>query len=115
MKFIDYYEHQNAKSRSASLGASVPLPRNGNENEDYLVAVNEIAWHGFGVPLGLNDVATEGVWRDNNGNRVTYTNWRSGQPDGGDYVFMYTWMNDGTWADHYETDNRPIVCEIEPN
>ena len=60
LKLIGKYDLQYAKSRCASLGASVPLPRNRNENEDYRVAFEELV-SGYDVALGLNDVANEGV------------------------------------------------------
>ena len=114
LKRIGDYELQEAKSRCAKCGASVPLPRNRNENEDYRVAFEEL--DSTFVALGLNDVATEGVWRDNNGNRVTYTNWDSGQPnnyDGNqDYVGMSTGLW-GKWWDERATITSSIVCEIE--
>ena len=111
LKYIGSYELQDAQSRCASLGASVPLPRNGNENEDYRVAFRELSPY-WDVALGLNDVATEGVWRDNNGNRATYTNWWRGRPYdcyNMDYVSMDT--DDGTWLDEDAIWERSIVCE----
>ena len=115
LKRIGVYELQEAKSRCAECGASVPLPRNRNENEDYRVAFEELV-SGYDVALGLNDVANEGVWLDNNDKRVPYTNWGSGEPDNyngnQDYVSMYMALW-GKWFDGRATTTSSIVCEKE--
>ena len=104
---------QNAQSRCADRGASVPLPRNANENDEYRAAFSELLYSDSYVALGVSDAATEGVWLDNDGNAVEFTNWLSGQPDnhlGQDYATMST--SSGLWVDRDATSNvYIIVCE----
>ena len=103
---------QNAESRCADLGASVPLPRNANENGEYDAAFSEFVGSYSYVALGVSDVATEGVWLDNDGNAVEFTNWRSGEPNNmgnQDYAIMYT--GSGGWFDVSATDTYKIICE----
>ena len=104
---------QNAESRCADLGASVPLPRNANENGEYDAAFSEFVGSYSYVALGVSDVATEGVWLDNDGNAVEFTNWRSGQPDnwGGNEDYAAMWTRDGSWWDESATYTAKIICE----
>ena len=114
MKLIGVDQLQNAQSRCADLGARVPLPRNANENADYLVAFRQFVGSGSHVPLGVNDVNSEGDWRDNDGNPAAFTNWNSGEPNNlgnEDYVHMMT--ADGLWNDHLATLTISIICERE--
>jgi len=68
------------------------------------------------VWMGFTDEAKEGDWRWITGERVTYTNWHSGQPDnkgaGQDYGMLW---DDGTWDDDggpKRPDEREYyVCE----
>lgn len=111
VKMIGLDQLQNAQSRCADLGASVPLPLNEDENADYMVAFRELGSDSY-VALGANDVASEGDWQDNDGNAVAYTNWKSGQPNNygiQDYVSMR--ISDGTWWDDGATEERSIICE----
>ena len=124
LKYIGRYELQDAKSRCASLGASVPLPRSYNENVSYLAAFRErSSLHSESVAIGASDHASEGVWRDNGGDLVTYTNWiyNPQQPDNqrSKEHLAEMWIrggpSDGTWVgrwnDHVATRTVSIICE----
>ena len=53
--------------------------------------------------FGLSDAKVEGFWKWCNGEKVSYTNWHSGEPNGEnsreDYAMFYYKYNDGTWND----------------
>ena len=57
------------------------------------------------VLLGINDIATEGVFRGTGGGPLTYTNWKSDEPDNGapngneDCVVTLGSLS-GKWADY---------------
>eukprot|EP00057_Strongylocentrotus_purpuratus_P024473 XP_011678947.1 PREDICTED: C-type mannose receptor 2 [Strongylocentrotus purpuratus] len=47
--------------------------------------------------IGLNDIEEEGTWKDAEGNDAVYTNWKSGEPNGGiseNGVLMYVFSSD---------------------
>ena len=64
--------------------------------------------------LGINDVETEGEMKWVSGETVTYTNWKSGQPNNygnnEDYGIMYT---DGQWYDTPGTNTYRGIIEID--
>ena len=101
MKDFGSHAISNAESICTAAGATVPLPRNEMENDDYSSAFRTL--NADKVPLGINDVTTEGEWRDFNGNEIEYTNWNAGEPNnnGGneDYVVMYVAGGNGKWKD----------------
>ena len=88
LKYNGYDALQNAQSRCADVGASVPLPRNANENYEYRAAFSEFVGSGLDVALGASDVATEGNQH---------------------YAYLST--ADGDWFDWSATYNVAIVCE----
>jgi hypothetical protein len=69
------------------------------------------------VWIGLGDRNVEGKLKWDHGEAITYTNWRSGQPDdfekSEDCVELRG--NDGTWNDATCTDTKDFVCEIPPS
>ena len=66
-----------------------------------------------GVWIGLNDVATEGVFRWPDGSHVTYTKWDSSQPDNqhGYENCVEMAVDGGSWGDTSCGRQLPFVCE----
>ena len=118
LKYVKNDFPSTAKSICENLGAKVPLPRSSDENNDYKNAFRKLTSHSY-VALGLSDVASEGIWRDFDGNLATYTNWNDREPNNQgdeDYALMYTKRTEdttpGKWND--ETKDRytiAIICE----
>ena len=112
MKDFGSHAISNAESICTAAGATVPLPRNEMENDDYSSAFRTL--NADKVPLGINDVTTEGEWRDFNGNEIEYTNWNGGEPNNyrgnEDYVVMY---ETGKWNDCDATCGGGVntICE----
>lgn len=49
--------------------------------------------------LGASDKGHEGRWVDEEGRKVTYTNWKLGQPNGLDMEYRAVMTRKGTWMD----------------
>ena len=114
LKYIGKNQLQNAKSVCAKVGAKVPLPRNANEGKGYQAAFNSLGASGH-VALGLNDVASEGTWRDDNANILSYANWIPGQPGGGsgqNHACMENSSTNAGWRDLDATTTVSIICEL---
>uniref|UniRef100_A0A8C4RQ57 Mannose-binding protein A-like n=1 Tax=Erpetoichthys calabaricus TaxID=27687 RepID=A0A8C4RQ57_ERPCA len=82
----------------------IAMPANAEENAALmkLVKPSEAAY------LGLNDRLTEGRFEDVSGNRVTFTNWNSGEPNN------YKGNEDyGTWNDLWCKWSRAIICQFK--
>ena len=64
--------------------------------------------------FGLSDAAKEGTWTWINGDKVSYTNWGSVEPNGGTYenygMFYYDYTN-GEWNDGDFNADAIFICE----
>ncbi len=98
--FENTVDWQTAKEICKAKGGHLVIIDNSDENSMVLSGIQKTstsqAW------IGATDIAEEGVWRDVNGNSLTYTNWHSSQPDNWngnveeDYALMW---DGGTWND----------------
>ena len=66
--------------------------------------------------IGLSDKATEGTFAWSSGEPVTYTKWRSGEPNNASNAedcaeYRYS---DGNWNDNNCSNSRLFVCEFPP-
>ena len=77
----------------------------------------------FYYKFGINDVETEGVWVDNDGKRISYQNWRYGEPnnvDGGEDAVCIprqdSLRNNLKWNDHgiFNRDHIYTLCMFYP-
>lgn len=87
-KMIKCQRWESAQAQAAAEGAYL-VAINDESEQNWLQAIfgNEPTW------IGLNDIAKEGQWQWDNGEPLTYTNWRVQEPhdpgDGdADYVIM---------------------------
>ncbi|XP_063041186.1 pulmonary surfactant-associated protein D-like [Engraulis encrasicolus] len=97
-------------------GGDLVVPQNETENDVLLKMLTQlgakIAW------LGFTDRKTEGTFLDSRGSSLSFTKWRSGEPnDGGskgeeDCGMMYVDKYNGLWNDVECDRNYHIVCEI---
>ena len=86
------------------------------EENDYVF--NYITQKGYTLAyFGLSDLDEEGVWKAADGEKVSFTNWHTGEPshsnDLEDYAMFYYKFSDGTWNDGTFTEKkkRPYICE----
>ena len=62
-----------------------------------------------------SDVITEGTFLDDNGNILTYTNWRAGEPNNADFVedavsINLTLSTEGRWYDDPSSKLYETIC-----
>lgn len=96
------------KELCAKQGGALASPRNAAENAALQAIVK--SKHAF---LDINDQQTEGRFVYLSGAPVTYTNWKSGEPNnyknGEDCVIV---LGDGLWNDFGCQHNTLIICEV---
>ena len=128
MAYFGKNSADDAQSICDENGATLPLPRNEQENLDYTLAFDLIRElydyysSDFSVVLGANDGTVEGEWRDVNGNELNYTNWGHDQPDdfslwgssGEDYATMPADYEDSsTWNDLDGNNQNQVICVFD--
>ena len=136
MKYAGNDVISNAQPICSGLGASVPVPENEAENQDYANAFRPFLgpdrddYPGYTddrkdkVAIGITDALVEGEWLDFDGNEVSYTNWDEDEPNnwnpsagGEDYAAMRPSSDPeepGFWTDcGDEHCNVAIICEID--
>ena len=98
------------------LGASLPLPRNGQENTDLNTAFQTLG--AYFIALGATDVETEGSWIDSNGDLLTYFNWDTDgsikEPNNHnerEHYMLYMPMKNGKWSDRSRGAVVDVVCQ----
>ena len=94
-----------ALSVCEGFGASLPLPRNEQENTD----LNNIfeSLRTYLVALGATDVETEGSWVDSNGDALTYFNWWN-KPFA---YYDYSIFHSGKWSGSSGDRILNVVCQ----
>ena len=98
--------------RSEGMTLAVPLTSRSNSIIRTIIPSSGV----YKIHIGVNDKGSEGSWVSDYGGRLTWTNWRSGEPndaDGGeDCGFMY--QSDGRWNDDQCSRKEPFVCQFKP-
>ena len=95
----------DAKAQCESDGAFLAIPRSQAEN-DFLRSLlsNRDFW------IGINDIEQEGSFVSVDGREISWTNWATGEPDGGDAV--QSDGGNGRWHDIWINSNERFVCSI---
>nr|XP_006211678.1 mannose-binding protein A-like [Vicugna pacos] len=95
------------KALCAGFQATVATPRNAEENK----AIQDVAQDN--AFLGITDEVTEGHFAYVTGGRITYSNWKSNEPNdhgsGEDCVVL---LSDGLWNDISCSASFLAVCEF---
>lgn len=119
----------SARRLCIAMGAGVVVPLSAQENNDILTLVDVVdpdcprAVNDAFMWLGATDKVQEGQWVDDEGHRLTYTNWYSTQPNGGTRENSLVMTRSGFWQDleQYTTqccavcktrDDRPHIMHV---
>lgn len=111
--------YHTASEDCNALGGVLGTPTSSDENDqlrDYIrqrLGPDEQVW------LGVNDMMTEGTWKDQTGSSIRYKNWdtsnsRSPQPDGGQSqnCVVLSGASRGKWSDEDCRNEKPSVCQF---
>ena len=63
-----------------------------------------------GVWIGLNDISTEGSWRNVDGTKPEYTGWNRGEPNNANNEDCVHFHGTSTWNDLQCGSKQPFVC-----
>ena len=100
-QYVGKRQPQDSQSICKKIGGKVPLPKNTQENNDLVNGFRSLSNDIKFAILGLWDTSSEGKFLKFNGEKLTYTNWDTGEPNdfgnGEDYVVMY--VQHGLWND----------------
>lgn len=95
------------KALCTELQATVAAPKNADENKAIQDVAGDIAF------LGITDEVTEGQFMYVAGGRLTYSNWKTNEPNnhgsGEDCVIL---LKDGLWNDISCSSSFLAVCEF---
>ncbi|XP_004607488.2 mannose-binding protein A-like [Sorex araneus] len=96
-----------AKSLCAQHQATIATPKNAEENQAIQNVANDSAF------LGITDMQTEGQFMYVTGGRITYSNWKTNEPNnhgsGEDCVIL---LKEGIWNDVSCSSSYLVVCEF---
>ena len=102
---MDYLSAQNKCKQD---GAALPVPKSMEENEYFGKLGRNRNTH---IWLGINDIANEGEFVDNDGLPITFENWNTGQPSNSrneDAVEIQSVQStDFKWNDLGANNNKP--------
>ena len=98
----------DAKAKCESESAYLASPRSDDENAFIASLIpNE------NILIGVNDIDEEGTFVTTDGRAVSYTNWKTNQPDNygsGEDVVVILGNPNGFWGDGSLTHQSKFVC-----
>jgi len=116
-KNVGTFYRSTARTKCDGENAVVPLPRNAQEQADYVTAFKAMGGMSR-VAIGTDDTAKEGTFVDQNNEVVTFTAWNkaTGEPSNGSNMEHYgemvlSWPDTSNWNDLSSFYKLPIVCE----
>ncbi|XP_036453096.1 mannose-binding protein C-like isoform X2 [Colossoma macropomum] len=99
------------QSHCRGVKGELALPRNNQENQAVYQVLKQASQHQTAY-LGARDSKAGGHYVDMKGQKITYTKWHPGQPNGGDEDCLCMGPSD-QWHDYMCNTNHVIICEIQ--
>ncbi|XP_043922038.1 tetranectin isoform X2 [Protopterus annectens] len=117
LAFPELKTYHEASEHCISLGGTLSIPRNIEENDSLYKYVQKSVENVAEVWIGANDLLNEGTWADATGSTVSFKNWESditGQPDGKtqENCAAFSATANGKWFDANCRVQKPFVCEF---
>ena len=131
LKYVGPAKISSAMSLCQSHSGVLPLPKNQNENSDFIsffksltnllttgVPVDQryrVLQSWGNLPVDLSDVELEGTFITSKGQKPTFTNWNTGEPNnnhagGEDYVTVQPHAQ-GLWNDYNGDVWAAVICQ----
>lgn len=101
--------YDTAKDACQKVQGTIPTPLNSAENSAILQIVKTNGRRTF---IGINDQKEEGNFVYANGNKITYKNWNTNEPNGGRKENCVELIEQGQWIDRSCDYKNLIVCEF---
>ncbi|XP_019638459.1 PREDICTED: neurogenic locus notch homolog protein 1-like [Branchiostoma belcheri] len=109
--------YSEARQVCADDGGTLAMPKDSDVHEFLVRMRNPVGWRAYWI--GLNDLATEGVWMWEDGTphdtTADYNRWRSGEPgdqNGNGDCAIYTDDIAAEWRDILCSDSTRFFCQI---
>ena len=109
--FSDCYTWKEAKNLCETMGGHLATITSKEEND----FINKLTSNNYAF-IGCTDEEKEGTWKWITGEKFSYTNWSSGQPDNYNQLEHFGEIKlNGTWNDFPDTSDytRGFVLEID--
>ena len=103
--YSEYRTWAQAKAACEALGGHLATSTSAEKNTFLTTLTTSSVW------LGGTDEETEGTWKWITGEEWSYTNWKSGEPNGGSGENYLELNTAGVWNDNNATETLPYICE----
>ncbi|KAK2887579.1 hypothetical protein QQF64_013219 [Cirrhinus molitorella] len=106
--------YHTANEDCIAKGGILSTPLSSDENTQLYDYVRQSIGPDAEIWLGINDMQTEGVWKDQTGSNIRYKNWKLPQPNGGSAknCAILSGASGGKWLDDSCREERASVCEF---
>ncbi|XP_053570438.1 tetranectin [Bombina bombina] len=117
LAFSEPKNYHQASDTCIAQGGTLSTPANGDENDFLYEYARKTIGPNSEIWIGINDMATEGVWVDMTGSGVSFKHWETEittQPDGGkqENCASLSAVAIGKWFDQNCKAELPFVCQF---
>ena len=107
----------DARAQCESDGSFLAIPRSEAENDFLLGLLNicmPMSADNPSIWIGINDIEQEGLFLAVDGREISWTNWRSGEPNGGlnENAVEIRYIGLKHWNDASVTKLQKFICAI---
>ena len=111
-KFYKEMDWNSAKNKCEQDGATLLVPKSIEECQYFASLMSSSLSSSSEIWLGVNDLANEGEYVDNNNEPITFHNWNYGEPNNVGNEDAVILRNDATWNDFLIYKSRSTLCVL---